>query len=102
MGDEIHRRRAVGPDPDRMRGLPLPLAYIEMVVARGAPPIHALRGLAGNEAAILPEIFARACAPPAVQAVDHSCRDATRFQDQPGHGSRKRTALSGCAIDCAD
>ena len=40
---ERHRGRTVGPDPDRVRGLPFPLAHIEMIVARRAPPVDAAR-----------------------------------------------------------
>src|SRR3954471_23066279 len=85
-----------------MRGLPFTLAHIQMIVARGAAPVDAVRWLAGNEAAVLPEIFARACAPAAMQAVDDGRCNAARFQDQPRHGGRKRAALSGRPVDRRD
>ena len=67
---ERHRGRAVGPEPDRVRGLPFLLAHVEMVVAGGAAPVDAARRLARDEAAELPEVLARAGAAAAVQAVD--------------------------------
>ena len=76
---ERHRRRTVGPDPDGVRGLPFPLAHIEMVVARRAPPVDAARLLAGDEAAELPEVLAGAGAAAAVQAVDHGGGDLARL-----------------------
>jgi len=58
FGGKRHRRRTVRPQPHRVRGLPFLLADIEMIVARRAPPVDVLRGLAGHEAAVLPETFA--------------------------------------------
>src|SRR5690606_36611033 len=54
---EIHRWRTVRPDPDRVRGLPLLLADVQMIVARRAPPVYARSRFAGHEAAILPEVL---------------------------------------------
>ena len=48
---ERHGGRAVGPDPDRVRGLPFLLADVEMVVAGRAAPVDAARRLARHEAA---------------------------------------------------
>jgi hypothetical protein len=61
-----------------------------MVVARRTPPIDILRGLARDEAAVLPEIFAGAGAAAAVLSMNDSRSDATRLQDEPRHGIRKR------------
>ncbi len=82
---EFHRRRKVGPDPDRMRRLPFALAHIEMVVARRAPPVDAARGLARHEAAILPKILARPGAPPSVQAVKDRGRYTPGLEYEPWH-----------------
>ena len=54
-----------------------------MIVARRAPPIDVMRWLARHEAAVLPEILARAGAAAAVQAVNDRRGDAARFQDEP-------------------
>jgi hypothetical protein len=70
-----------------------------MVVARRAPPIDARGGLAGDKAPVLPEIFARPCAPPAMQAMDHRRRDAPRFEYEPGHGGGKRVAGANRPVD---
>jgi hypothetical protein len=42
-----------------MRGFPFLLPHVKMVVARRAPPIDPRSRLAGNKAAVLPEILAR-------------------------------------------
>ena len=77
---EHHRRRAVGPNPHRVRRFPFQFAHIEMIVPRRAPPVDAGGRLAGDEAAVLPEILAGPGAAAAVQAVDHGGRDAAGFQ----------------------
>ena len=89
-GIERHRRRAVGPQPDRMGGLPFLLAHIEMVVAGGAAPVDAAGRFAGGEPAILPEILARPGAAPSVQAMNDRRGDAARLEDQPRHGCGER------------
>src|SRR6185437_7901866 len=94
--------RAVRPEPHRMRGLPFLLADIEMVVARGAAPVDALRRLAGDEAAILPETFAGAGAPPPVQAVDHIGGDAAGFKHETRQGRGERSAFTIGSSDCCD
>src|ERR1700728_3451054 len=65
-----------------------------MIVARRTAPIDARRGLAGNEASILPEILARPGAAAAVQAVDDRGSHAPCFQDQARHASRQRAAFA--------
>src|SRR5712691_1756737 len=80
-----------------MRRFPLLLTYIKMVVARRASPIYARGRLARDKTSILPEILARAGAPPTMQAVNHRCRDTPRFQKQPRHAGGKRAAFAGCA-----
>src|SRR5262249_11427226 len=96
---KIHRRRTIGPDPDRMRRFPFLLAHIKMVVARRPPPIDSRGGLTGNKAAVLPEILARSSAAAAVQTVDHSRRDATRFENKPRHAGCERAAFAGRSGD---
>ena len=93
-GGEMHRRRAIGPDPHRMCGLPFLFTHIEMIVTRRTTPIDARSGLAGNEAAVLPEILARPGAAAAVQTVDDRGRHAPRFQDQARHAGRERPAFA--------
>ena len=89
-----HRRRAIRPDPDGVRGFPFEFAHVEMIVARGAPPIDPRRRLAGDKAAVLPEILAGSGAAAAVQSVNHRRRDAPRFQDQSRHGGGERAAFA--------
>ena len=96
-GGKSHRRRTVGPDPDRVRGFPFALAHIEMIVARRAPPIDVVGRLARHEAAVLPEILAGAGAAAAVQAVDDGGGDAARFQNEPRHGVGELAALPTAA-----
>src|SRR5262245_43535669 len=57
-----------------------------MIVTCRAAPVDILRRLTRDEAAILPEIFTRTGAPAAMQAVDDSRGDTTRFQNQSRHG----------------
>src|SRR5436190_21065662 len=90
MRFERHRRRAVGPQPHRMRGLPFLLAHIEMLVARGAAPVDAARGLAREKAPVLPEILAGAGALAAVQPVNDGRGDAARLEDEARHGFSER------------
>jgi len=68
---ERHRPGAVGPQPHGVRGLPFLFADIKQIVARRAAPVDALGSLAGDEAAILPEVLACAGASAPMQAVDH-------------------------------
>ncbi len=97
---ERHRRRAVGPEPDGVRGLPLPLAHIEIVVARGAPPVDAAGFLAGDEAAELPEVLAGAGALSAMQAVDDGGGDLARLQNKPRQRGGERAACAACPPCC--
>src|SRR5450755_283263 len=73
-----------------------------MVVTRRAPPVDALRRLAGNEAAVLPEAFAGAGAPAAVQAVDHVGGDAASFKHEPRQRCGERSAFAIGTSDCCD
>ncbi|WP_456683766.1 hypothetical protein [Bradyrhizobium sp. S3.14.4] len=61
---------------------PFELAHIQMVVARRAAPVDVLRRLAGDEAAVLPEIFAGTGAAPSVQAMDDVGGDTAGFEHQ--------------------
>src|SRR5262245_46263252 len=76
-----------------MRGLPFVLADVEILVARGTPPVDAPRRLAREEAPVLPEILARTGALAPMQAVDHGRGDAARLQDQARHAVRERARL---------
>jgi hypothetical protein len=69
-----------------------------MLVAGGAPPVDAARRLARQEAAVLPEIFARPGPLAAVQAVDDGGGDAARLEDQTRHGFRERAGLAARAL----
>jgi len=86
-----------------MCGLPFLFAYIEMIVARRTAPIDARGRLAGDEAAVLPKILARAGAAAAVQAMDDSGRHAPRF---PGSGrgmpAAERAAFADRATGCGN
>src|SRR5262249_18516265 len=86
--------RAIGPEPDRVRGLPFLLAHIEVLVARGAAPVDAARRLPRQEAAVLPEIFARTRSFAAVQSMDEGGRDAACLEDEARQGPRKRARLT--------
>jgi hypothetical protein len=82
-----------------MRRFPFLLAHVKMIVARRTPPIDSRGRLAGNKAAVLPEILARSGAATAVQTVDHRRRHATRFENKPWHAGRERTAFAGRSGD---
>jgi hypothetical protein len=75
-------------------GLPLLLAHIKNAVAGGAPPIDAACRLAGQEAAVLPEVLARPGAAAAVQAVDDGGGDLARFEDQARQRFRERACFA--------
>jgi hypothetical protein len=62
-----------------MRGFPLLLAHIEVIVACRAPPIDTGRRLAGDEAPVLPEILSLPGATATMQAVDHGGSDPARL-----------------------
>src|SRR5712691_6592620 len=66
-----------------------------MIVARGAPPIDVLRGLARHEAAVLPEVLARSGAPAAVQTMNDRRCDTACFQDKPRHGVGELAGADG-------
>src|SRR3984885_4366552 len=85
-----------------MRGLPFLLANVKMVVTRRTPPVDGLRRLARNEAAVLPEAFAGAGAPPAVQAVDHIGGDAASFKHEARQRCGERAAFAIGTSDCCD
>src|SRR5206468_6388031 len=101
-GGEGHRGRAVRPDPHGVGGFPFLLADMEMVVARRATPVDAGGGLAGHEAAVLPEILACAGAAAAVQAVDDVGGDAAGFKDEARQRCGERTAFAIGTSDCCD
>ena len=81
-----HGRRAIGPQPHRMRGFPFLFPYVEMLVARRAPPVDAARGFARQEAAVLPEILPRPGSLAAVQPVDDGGGNAARLEDETRQG----------------
>ena len=87
---EGHRRRAIEPDPDRVRGLPFALAHEGAVLARRAAPVDARRRLAGDEGAKLPEGFARARLPSPMDAVHQRVRDLPRGDDEARQARRER------------
>src|SRR5262249_58599821 len=72
-----------------MCSFPFTLAHIEVIVAGRTAPIHATRGLPGQESAVLPEIFAWSGAAPAMQAMNHGCSDAARFENEAGERFRQ-------------
>ena len=97
--DVAHRGGAVDPEPDGVRRLPFALAHIEPVVAGGAAPVDALRGLAGDEGAELPEALAgrrpaggRGCRAAAVAA--------TRRASSTSRGSRC-ASVRAASVSCA-
>src|SRR5882757_6616419 len=73
-----------------------------MIVARRAPPVDALRWLAGREAAVLPETFAGAGATPAMQAVNDVGGDAAGFKHQARQRCGERSAFAIGTSDCCD
>src|SRR3974390_2758435 len=73
-----------------------------MIVARGTAPVDVLRWLARDEAAVLPEAFARARAPAAVQAVNDIGRDAASFQHKARQRRGERSAFAIGTSDCYD
>jgi hypothetical protein len=77
-----------------MCGLPFLLADIEVIVARRAPPVDILRGLARDEAAILPKTLAGSRAPPPVQAMDDVGGNAAGLEHQARQRSGKRAAFA--------
>src|SRR5947209_8731573 len=85
-----------------MGRFPFLLSDIEMVVARRTAPVDVLRGLAGNEAAILPKAFPRAGAPPAMQAVNDIGGDTAGFKHEPRQRSGERSAFAIGASDRCD
>src|SRR4051812_37083994 len=86
---------ATGPAKAKLYGLiPFLLAHIEMIVTRRSPPVDALRRFAGNEAAILPETFARAGAPSPVKAVDDIGGDAPCLKHKPRQRCGERSAFA--------
>src|SRR6202021_1528247 len=84
------------------RGLPFLLADIKMVVTRRTPPVDALRRLTRNEAAILPETFARAGAPPSMQAVNHVGGDAAGLKHKTRQRCGERSAFAIGTSNCCD
>ena len=91
---ELHRGRAIEPDPDRMRRLPLALAHESALFTRRATPVDSRRRLAGEKGPKLPEGLARAGAPPAMNAVPHRLRHAAGGDDQARQTGRKRRGVA--------
>src|SRR5262249_2852392 len=65
-----------------------------MIVAGRAAPVDPRRRLAGDEAAVLPEILARAGAAAAVQPLDDGRRDPARLPDQARYWGGQRMRLA--------
>src|SRR5690606_39061588 len=78
--------------PDGVRGLPLLVADIDMVVTGGAAPVDARHRLAVDIGTELPEILADAPAAAAVPAGDDSVGDALRLDQKVWD---ERCTLSG-------
>src|SRR5690606_29804515 len=76
------RRRAVGPEPDRVGGLPFAVTDIDMVVASGAAPVYPGYRLTFHIGAELPEVLADAATAAAVPASGDVVDDATGFNQQ--------------------
>ena len=93
LGGKIHRGGAVDPQHNRMRGLPLPLAHVKPLVARGAAPVDAACRFAGDEGAKLPEGFAKSGAAASVHAMQHARRDLARGDDEARETPRQRQRL---------
>jgi hypothetical protein len=70
-----------------------------MIVARRAPPVDIVRRLAVDETPVLPEIFSRAGAAPAMQAVNDRRGDAARFQDEPWNARGELSAFADSRPD---
>ena len=83
----------VGPQPERVGGLPLAVAQIGVVVAGGAAPVDLGDALAGDVGAELPEVLADAALAAAVPAGDHGVGDALRLDQAVRHqrGALART-----------
>src|SRR5882757_5129635 len=77
-----------------MGGFPFAFTHIKMIVARRPPPIDIVRRLAVDESPVLPEIFARAGAAAAMQAVDDGRGDAARFQNETRNPRGELTAVA--------
>ena len=88
-----HRRRAIEPDPDRMRGLPFALAHERAVLARRAAPVDPRRRLAGDEGAKLPEGFAWPRLASAMHAMQQRMGDLARRDDEARQARRQRRGL---------
>src|SRR5690606_14133369 len=85
--------------PDRVRGFPFAFAHEQEIVAGGAAPVDAARGLAVEEAAVLPEILAGPGAAAAMHAVIDGGRDAARLEHEPGHCRDQMRGLIGARLN---
>jgi hypothetical protein len=83
-----------------MRSFPFTLAHIEVIVAGRTAPIHPPRGLPGQESAVLPKILARSGAAPAMQAMNHGCSDAARFQNETWQRFRQHARDAAGVLRC--
>ena len=94
---ELHRGRAIEPDPNRMRRLPFALTDKSALFACGAAPVDSRRRLARKKGAELPERLARARAPPAMNPVAHRLSHAPGRDDQTRQtgGERRGFATDG-------
>ena len=93
---EIHRRRAVAPQPDALRRFPLAFSHIEARAAGGLSPIDCGGGVAGFVAAELPECFAGAGPAASVHPLVDGGGDAARGDEQ---GRQRRRGAFGAAAD---
>ena len=81
---EIHRGGEVEPEPDRVGGLPLLLANIEMIVAGGPAPVDAGGRVAAGEGPELPERLAATGGAASVPAGDDRRGNAARLDEEVG------------------
>jgi len=71
-----------------------------MVVARRAPPVDALRGLARYEAALLPKTLAGAGAAPSMDAMDDIGGDTAGLEHESRQRCGERSAFAIGTSDC--
>ena len=98
---EGHGGRTIHPEEIVVRGLPFTLAHIELIAARRAAPVDAMRRLARCKWPILPKRLADARALAAMNAIGEARRDLMRARHQPRHPAReisRRSAICGLAL----
>src|SRR5262249_8200717 len=81
-----------------MRRLPFLFAHIKVFVTGGAAPIDPARGLARQEAAVLPEVFPRSGPSSAVQPVNDGGGDTPGLENEARPGLGKRARLAARAL----